>query len=191
MTKRKKKPATLKNQTEKVDAIAARLQPKKIEPDPWEMSTGSIKSQIARRRSLELSFARHTHDDLVVRSASEPLIVDLYAVSCEQICNHDPGDVRLYWNGTTLTAEAPEQTKDASCPLLGMSAAVWDSGVMHLLETKGYVGAEVAFKDRAASTWCENATALAGATWRYRRVDQREFEKLAPSHLADLVALVS
>jgi type III restriction enzyme len=63
-------------------------------------------------------------------------------------------------------------------------------GVMHLIETKGYVGAEVAQKDRAAMIWCENASALAGLTWRYRRVDQREFETLGPRHLADLVALL-
>jgi type III restriction enzyme len=64
-----------------------------------------------------------------------------------------------------------------------------DDGVMYLIETKGYVGAEVAQKDRAATIWCENATALAGATWRYRRVDQREFEKLGPRYLSDLAAL--
>jgi hypothetical protein len=52
------------------------------------------------------------------------------------------------------------------------------------------VGAEVAQKDRAATIWCENATALAGAPWRYRRVDQPEFEKLAPRHLSDLAALL-
>jgi type III restriction enzyme len=65
-----------------------------------------------------------------------------------------------------------------------------DDGVMHLIETKGYVGAEVAQKDRAATIWCENATALAGTAWRYRRVDQREFEKLAPKYLSDLTALL-
>jgi type III restriction enzyme len=65
-----------------------------------------------------------------------------------------------------------------------------DDGVMYLLETKGYVGAEVAQKDRAATIWCENATALSGTTWHYRRVDQREFQKLAPTHLTDLAALV-
>jgi type III restriction enzyme len=61
--------------------------------------------------------------------------------------------------------------------------------VMHLMETKGYVGAEVAQKDRAATVWCENATALTGVTWRYRRINQPDFTKLAPSHLGDLVAL--
>lgn len=60
---------------------------------------------------------------------------------------------------------------------------------MHLIETKGYVGSEVGQKDRAATIWCENSTALAGGTWRYRRVDQRDFEKLAPNHLADRIAL--
>jgi hypothetical protein len=61
---------------------------------------------------------------------------------------------------------------------------------MYLVETKGYVGAEVAQKDRAATLWCENATALAGTTWRCRRVDHVELEKLGPNHLSDLVALL-
>ena len=64
-----------------------------------------------------------------------------------------------------------------------------DDGVMYLIETKGYVGAEVAQKDRAASVWCENATVLTKATWRYRRVNQVDFEKLAPKHFSDLAAL--
>jgi hypothetical protein len=42
----------------------------------------------------------------------------------------------------------------------------------------------------AATIWCENATALSGTCWRYRRVDQRGFEKIAPKHLGDLVALL-
>jgi type III restriction enzyme len=66
-----------------------------------------------------------------------------------------------------------------------------DDGTMYLLETKGYVGAEVAQKDRAAMLWCENAAALTRTTWRYRRIDQREFESLEPTHLSDLAALLS
>ena len=62
-------------------------------------------------------------------------------------------------------------------------------GAMYLLETKGYVGAEVVHKDRAARVWCENATALTGTPWTYRRVDQKDFEKNAPQYLSDLAAL--
>jgi hypothetical protein len=58
------------------------------------------------------------------------------------------------------------------------------------METKGYVGAEFAQKDRPATIGCENATALARTTWRYRRVDQVEVEKLGPKHLSDLVAML-
>ncbi len=65
-----------------------------------------------------------------------------------------------------------------------------DDGTMLLLETKGYVGAEVAQKDRAATIWCENATTLSGATWRYRRINQRDFEKLNPRHVSDLDVLL-
>ncbi len=66
-----------------------------------------------------------------------------------------------------------------------------EEGVMYIIETKGYVGVEVAQKDRAAAMWCENATVLVGVTWRYQRVNQREFEKLSPRYLADLAALSS
>lgn len=61
---------------------------------------------------------------------------------------------------------------------------------MHLIETKGYVGAEVSQKDRAATLWCENATTLTGKTWHYRRVNQRAFEQLAPKYFSDLTVLV-
>jgi len=58
-----------------------------------------------------------------------------------------------------------------------------------LLETKGQKSPEVAFKDRAATQWCENATSLTGTTWRYRKVPQSEFETLRPARLGDLEAL--
>jgi len=58
-----------------------------------------------------------------------------------------------------------------------------------LLETKGQESAEVVFKDRAATEWCENATALTGTSWRYRKVPEGEFEALRPARLADLEAL--
>jgi type III restriction enzyme len=58
-----------------------------------------------------------------------------------------------------------------------------------LLETKGQESPEVVFKDRAATQWCENATALTGTSWRYRKVPESEFEALRPARLADLEAL--
>jgi len=37
--------------------------------------------------------------------------------------------------------------------------------------------------------WCENATILTGTEWVYRKVLQKEFEKLQPSDFEDLIAL--
>jgi type III restriction enzyme len=41
---------------------------------------------------------------------------------------------------------------------------------MWLVETKGQESLEVAFKDRAAQMWCENAKILTGQQWRYVKV---------------------
>jgi len=67
--------------------------------------------------------------------------------------------------------------------------AVDVDGTHWLLETKGQESAEVVFKDRAATQWCENATALTGTTWRYRKVSEDDFEALRPTRLAELEAL--
>jgi type III restriction enzyme len=80
----------------------------------------------------------------------------------------DNGNLRLYYPDWVVRAE------DGKC---------------YLLETKGIVATDVAAKDRAALLWCENATALAGTDWHYMRIDQREFQKLAPTHFSDLTAL--
>jgi len=67
--------------------------------------------------------------------------------------------------------------------------ALGEDGVHWLVETKGQETAEVARKDRAAVLWCENATNLTKASWRYVKVPQRFFEALQPSRLAELAAL--
>ena len=67
--------------------------------------------------------------------------------------------------------------------------AVTADGVHHLIETKGRQDIDVKHKDRAAELWCENATILTGTEWIYRKVLQKEFEKLQPSDFADLIAL--
>ena len=65
-----------------------------------------------------------------------------------------------------------------------------DANATHwLVETKGQESPEVVFKDRAATQWCENATALTGTKWRYHKVPESEFEALRPARLADLEAL--
>jgi type III restriction enzyme len=64
--------------------------------------------------------------------------------------------------------------------------AVDTGGVHHLLETKGREDVDVAFKDRAATIWCESATLLTSITWRYTKVPQAEFNKLQPSDLSEV-----
>ena len=49
---------------------------------------------------------------------------------------------------------------------------------------------DVARKDDAASLWCENATLLTGATWRYLKVGQKAFKTLQPADFSDLLMLV-
>ena len=65
-----------------------------------------------------------------------------------------------------------------------------DLGEMWLVETKGQESLEVAFKDRAAKIWCENATKLAGEQWRYVKVPQKEYVKLKPVEFYDLLTFV-
>jgi len=67
--------------------------------------------------------------------------------------------------------------------------AVTTDGIHHLVETKGRQDIDVKHKDRAAKLWCENATVLTGTEWVYRKVLQKEFEKLQPSDFEDLIAL--
>ncbi len=62
-------------------------------------------------------------------------------------------------------------------------------GERWLIETKGMEGPEVAYKDRAARLWCENASRLTGSEWRYLKVLQTEFGKLQPADFYDLMAL--
>lgn len=137
-------------------------------PFPWSQSVyeaeHTVFNLVACDNTYEAAFARFLeHAPDVASFAKLPM---RFAFSIEYL--DDAGNLRLYH---------PDWVARAT------------DGVMYLLETKGYVGAEVAQKDRAATIWCENATALSGIAWRYRRVDQREFEKLGPKHLSDLAAL--
>ncbi len=64
--------------------------------------------------------------------------------------------------------------------------AVDSAGIHFVVETKGREDIDVAFKDRAARAWCENATFLTETTWQYVKVPQLEFEKLQPTELAEV-----
>ncbi len=60
-----------------------------------------------------------------------------------------------------------------------------------LVETKGIEDVTVAYKDRAAQIWCENATLLTDTPWQYIKVPQKEFDILQPTEFADLLVLSS
>ncbi|MCY3977675.1 MAG: DEAD/DEAH box helicase family protein [Chloroflexi bacterium] len=62
-----------------------------------------------------------------------------------------------------------------------------DDGVSYLVETKGLEDIEVANKDRSATIWAEQATALTGQEWRYVKVLQIDFQDQAPATFADCV----
>ena len=64
--------------------------------------------------------------------------------------------------------------------------AVDTFGNHYLIETKGREDVDVAYKDRAASIWCENASLLADVPWAYIKVPQDDFERLRPEGLADV-----
>jgi type III restriction enzyme len=66
-------------------------------------------------------------------------------------------------------------------------AVVDRAGVHYVIETKGREDIDVAFKDRAATIWCENATLLTGRTWTYVKVPQIAYVQLQPNELADVV----
>ena len=65
-----------------------------------------------------------------------------------------------------------------------------DLNEMWLVETKGQESLEVAFKDRAAQLWCENATKLTGEQWRYVKVPQKQYQLLQPVEFYDLLTFV-
>jgi len=137
-------------------------------PFPWSQATYEAKKTVfnfvACDNTYESSFARFLDNAPdVVAFAKLPM---RFGFAIEYL--DDGGNLRLYH---------PDWAARAS------------DGVMYLMETKGYVGVEVPLKDRAATIWCENAIALTGVTWRYRRINQGEFTKLAPTRLSDLVAL--
>jgi type III restriction enzyme len=67
--------------------------------------------------------------------------------------------------------------------------AVDEAGTHWLLESKGQENVDVLRKDVAAARWCENATKLTDAKWKYMKVPQKGFEALQPTRLADLAAL--
>jgi type III restriction enzyme len=69
--------------------------------------------------------------------------------------------------------------------------AVLADGAHYLIETKGLEDVNVAYKDRAACMWCENASLLTGISWTYLKVRQSDYNSLQPSEFTDLMVLSS
>jgi hypothetical protein len=67
--------------------------------------------------------------------------------------------------------------------------AVDDEGTRWLLEAKGQENIDVIRKDGAALRWCENASNLTKAKWKYVKVPQKDYEALRPTRLDELAAL--
>jgi type III restriction enzyme len=66
---------------------------------------------------------------------------------------------------------------------------VTTDGGHYLIETKGLEDVNVAYKDRAAYLWCENASVLTGTPWAYVKVLQKDFNELQPEDFAALLVL--
>lgn len=56
-----------------------------------------------------------------------------------------------------------------------------------IIETKGRVWESTAAKDAAMDDWCERVSAETGQPWRFKRVNQSEFDSRRPSSLAEVL----
>jgi type III restriction enzyme len=56
-----------------------------------------------------------------------------------------------------------------------------------IIETKGRVWEGTVAKDEALETWCERVSAVTGASWRFVRINQSEFDPVIASSLGDLI----
>ena len=56
-----------------------------------------------------------------------------------------------------------------------------------IIETKGRVWEGTTAKDEALNSWCERVSAVTGAAWRFKRINQVNFDGLRLANLADLL----
>jgi type III restriction enzyme len=56
-----------------------------------------------------------------------------------------------------------------------------------IIETKGRVWEGTTAKDEALNTWCERVSAVTGAAWRFKRINQVDFDGLRLTNLAELL----
>jgi type III restriction enzyme len=67
--------------------------------------------------------------------------------------------------------------------------AIARDGTHWVIETKGAEMIEVAFKDKAARLWCDNATDLTSTRWDYIKVPQKDFYTMQPADFADITLM--
>ena len=60
-----------------------------------------------------------------------------------------------------------------------------------MIETNGLEDVNVAFKDRAAQMWCDNASMLTAIPWTYLKVRQSDYNCLQANAFADLLVLAA
>lgn len=63
-----------------------------------------------------------------------------------------------------------------------------EDGTYWILETKGREDIEVARKNLRAEQWCQDVARLTGQRWEFLLVPQKEYDKLRPGSLGELVA---
>jgi type III restriction enzyme len=56
-----------------------------------------------------------------------------------------------------------------------------------IIETKGRVWEGTTDKDNAIEVWCSSISVATKSNWKYKRVNQADFERIEPRRLADLV----
>ena len=67
--------------------------------------------------------------------------------------------------------------------------AIARDGTHWVIETKGAETVEVAYKDKAARLWCDNAADLTGTRWEYLKVPQKAFYTMQPADFADIMLI--
>jgi type III restriction enzyme len=66
--------------------------------------------------------------------------------------------------------------------------AIDTNGIHWLLETKGREDLDVQFKNQRTEKWCEDVTQLTEIEWRFLMIPQKQFEKMTPQNLSDLIS---
>ena len=139
----------------------------RTEPFPWSRPTSeagkTIFNLVAADNNFEWEFARFLESAPdVVRFAKLPT---KFGFKIQYVAN--TGNIRHYY---------PD------------FVAVDNDGMHHLIETKGLEDPNVAYKDRAARLWCQNATQLTGTSWQFVKVVQVDFGDLGGRTLGDVIS---